>query len=748
MICRSSLRILLFSLSAVLLLSGSQLPAQTDRPAELLDKMTLEEKIGQMWQMNVPDNPFRSAALAEDIRSGRIGSLLNAGNRQDIEKWQKIAVEDSRLGIPLIVGRDVIHGYRTVMPIPLGLACTWDSLLLREAAAVSAAEAAWNGVHWTFAPMLDIARDPRWGRVAESPGEDPYLAEVMARAWVQGFQGEDLRHPAAIAACAKHYVGYGAAEGGRDYNTVQLAVNELRNVYLRPFHAAVNSGALTVMSAFNDLNGVPTSGNAFTIRRVLKEEWQFPGFVVSDWGSVREMIPHGFAADMEEAGRKAALAGVDMEMVTRAYTEHLADLVRRGEVNESLIDEAVLRILRVKESLGLFADPYRRWSPGSSDPVLSEKHLQTAYRAALSSMVLLKNERRTLPLKEEKIKSLLVMGPMADAPADQLGCWAPDGRPEDTVTPLQALQKTLGPERVDYQPVLKNARDEQKLSEKKIAALLKGHDTALLILGEPESLSGEAKNRAFLDLPGSQQELFDIVRRHVRRVIVLVISGRPLTLPQIASDADALLWSFHPGTMGGPAAADLLLGRGEPSGRLAISFPLTEGQIPIYYNHKNTGRPADPKRSRKHPMGTPVDPQGYVSDYLDLGLHPAFPFGYGLSYSQVSYGPVQLDRDTLQQTITASALIKNIGPRPVTETVQLYTRDISASLTRPVRELKAFQRLSLQPGEEQRVSFSLNPRHLSFSLDDGSVLTEEGEFLLWISEHALSGNAVKFYYKR
>ena len=703
---------------------------------DLLAQMSLTEKIGQMRQ-----DSGVSEGQEELIRQGGAGSFLNVlGERA--REYQRLAVEESRLGIPLIFGRDVIHGFRTVFPIPLGQAATFDPEIAREGARIAAREAAAFGINWTFAPMVDIARDPRWGRIAEGGGEDPYLAACMGAAMVEGFQGEDLADPERIAACVKHYVGYGAAEGGRDYDTTWIPEGLLRDVYLPPFHACVQAGVATLMSAFNDLNGVPASGNAFTLRQILKGEWGFDGFVVSDWDSIIEMIPHGFAADEKEAALKGVMAGVDMEMVSTSYAEHIEALIEEGALSIELIDEAVRRILRVKFRLGLFENPY--YEQARQSVVLCDEHLEAAQKAAVESCVLLKNDglrgdRMPLPLNNE-LNRLAVVGPLADAGRDQLGCWVFDGRGEDSRTPLQALRELLGEEKVVYAPGLENCRsaDESMISQAVGAA--READAVVVFLGEDADLSGEAHCRAFLDLPGAQQQLVDALAETGRPLVAVIMTGRPLTLEPVVEKVGALLLAWHPGTMGGPAIADLLFGVESPSGRLPATLPRTVGQAPIYYNRKNTGRPPQDDVP-SIPTGTPLDPQGFTAKHLDVDHRPLFPFGYGLTYTTFEYTDLQLSVQQLKmgETLTAAATVTNTGGAKAVEVVQFYVRDLVGSVTRPVRELKGFQRIALEPGEGRQVLFELHTDDLAFHNIDMERVTEPGGFRLWIGSHSQSG---------
>ncbi len=715
-------------------------PADVEQRTDaLLARMTLEEKLGQMSQASAP--AALTDQLREEIRKGRWGSFLNA-DPQFIAEAQRIAAKESRLSVPLIFGRDVIHGFRTVFPIPLGQSASWDPELVRQAARTAAREASSTGIRWTFAPMIDIARDPRWGRIAESLGEDPYLGEVLASAMVRGFQGDSLDAPGSIAACAKHYVGYGAAEGGRDYNTAWIPEILLRNVYLRPFHAARDAGVATFMSAFNDLNGIPASGNAFTLRQVLRNEWKFDGFVVSDWTAITELIPHGYAADPKDAALKGIRAGVDMEMVSTSFYDHVRELIDAGQLDSKLVDEAVRNILRIKFRLGLFEGP--AGGQGSTAGLLVPEALQVARKLAAESCVLLKNENRTLPLSKS-IGKVAIIGPLADSPADQMGTWAPDGQRQDVRTPLAAFRQALGEARVAWAPGLKTSRDTSH--DGFAAALQAAHsaDAVLLFLGEEANLSGEARSRAFLDLPGAQEELVKEVAKAGKPLIAVVLAGRPLTFQDVSGTVNAVLCAWHPGTMGGPAIADVVFGDVVPSGKLTATFPRTVGQVPIYYAHMNTGRP--PSASDLGiPLGTPLNPRGNTSRYIDVDYTPEYPFGFGLSYTKFDYSNLRLSapRLPLGGTLTVSAEVANTGAYEADEIVQLYTRDLVASVTRPVRELKGFRRVHLKPGEKQTVEFTLRAQDLAFYGENMQLATEPGVFHVWIAPDSSSGLSGEF----
>jgi beta-glucosidase len=694
-----------------------------DRIADLLARMTLPEKLGQMQQLHglCPEHE-------ELVRQGGVGSFLNVVGAEETNRLQRLAVEESRLGIPLLFGRDVIHGFRTIFPIPLGQAASFDPELVRQGARAAAREAAASGLGWTFAPMVDIARDPRWGRIAESLGEDPYLAALLGSAMVQGFQGEDPAAADAIAACAKHFVGYGAAEGGRDYNTTQIPEALLREVYLRPFAACCGAGALTIMSAFNAVNGIPATGNAFALRTVLREEWGWEGMVVSDWTSVTEMIPHGFCTDEREAAERALAAGVDMEMVSTAFADHAAGLLEAGALSAELIDQATARILRVKEALGLFAEPYL---PTDRTGVLfSAEHQALARRAARESCVLLENDG-ILPLAGE-LRSLAVIGPLADSPRDQLGCWVMDQQETDSVTPLAALREAATGQ-LRFAAGLPTPRATETDGIAEAVAAAREADAAVLFLGEDAILSGEAHSRAFLGLPGAQQALLEAVAATGTPTIVVVMAGRPLLLGPVREHADALLYAWHPGSLGGPAIADLLFGAASPQGKLPVSFPHAEGQIPVYYNRLNTGRPA-PDEARGLPVGTPLDPEGFCSNYVDCDHLPLYPFGYGLSYGRFEYADLKLSAASLPRdgALEVSVRVRNAGERAGTETVQLYIRDVAASRARPVRELVDICKATLEPGAEETVRFTLQADQLAGIDAQLQRVVEPGVFHLWV----------------
>lgn len=717
-------------------------PASGDveqRITALMARMTLDEKIGQMSQSTDMKTPM-SPQIANEIRQGRWGSFLNAGSPADRVEAQRIAMKESRLRIPLLFGRDVIHGYRTIFPIPLGQSASWDPDLISRAARIAAQEAYTEGIRWTFTPMVDITRDPRWGRVAEGLGEDPYLSSVLAAAMVRGFQTASLDNTDAIAACVKHYVGYGAAEAGREYNSTWIPEIELRNVYLPPFLAALKAGVASFMTGFNALNGVPVTGNQFTLRQILRQEWGFNGLVVSDYTAIPEMILHGYAADASDAARKALSAGVDMEMVSTTYFDHLKSLVAAGKVDPKEIDDAVRRILRLKFQLGLFdQSPAVQLTPA---PDAAKREI--AKRLATESMVLLKNDDHVLPLSKS-IARVAVIGPLADSPVDQMGTWVMDGHTDEVETPLSALRKELGNDRILYAKGLKNSRDMSHDDFSEAVAKAKEADVAVLFLGEEQILSGEAHSRAFLDLPGSQQDLIAEVAKAGKPMVAVILAGRPLTIHAAATKVQALLYAWHPGTAGGSAVANLLFGDAVPSGRVTMTFPRTVGQVPIYYAHLNTGRPAS-QSELGIPLGNPVNPVGYTSKYVDVDFTPEYPFGFGLSYTTFEYSNLQISDTSLKKGghVTVSAEVADTGSGEADEVVQLYVHQDAASVAQPVRELKGFLRVHLKPGEHRTVSFDIAPEDLAFYNEHEKLVAEPGTIHVWIAPDSARGVEGKF----
>lgn len=702
----------------------------------LLHKMTLEEKLGQMNQLS----PWNFEDLAKRVRKGEVGSILNVVNPEEVNKIQKIAVEESRLGIPLIVSRDVIHGYKTIFPIPLGQAATFNPEIVKEGARVAAIEASADGIRWTFAPMIDVARDPRWGRIAESCGEDPYLNAVMGTAMIKGYQGDSLNDPTAIAACAKHFVAYGAAEGGRDYNSTFIPERVLRNVYLPPFKAAADAGCATFMTSFNDNDGVPSTANSFVLKDVLRKEWKYDGMVVTDWASALEMVNHGFCTDGKDAAEKSVNAGVDMEMVSETFIQNLKQSIAENKVSIETIDNAVRNILRLKFRLGLFDNPY---VVTPQTVKYAEKHLQTAKTAAEQSVILLKNENQTLPFTD-KIKTLAVIGPMADAPYEQMGTWVFDGEKEHTQTPLTAIKEMYGNKvKVIFEKGLDYSRDKNTAGIARAVSAARQADAVVVFVGEESILSGEAHSLANLNLQGAQSQLIKELAATGKPVVTVVMAGRQLVIADEVKVSDAMLYSFHPGTMGGPAIADILFGKVNPSGKTPVTFPRMSGQVPIYYAQHKTGRPANPTEMLidEIPVEAGQTSVGCRSFYLDAGNSPLFPFGYGLSYTTFEYSNLSLasDKLTAQDTLSISFTLKNTGKYDGTEVVQLYVQDKVGSVTRPVKELKRFQRVTLKAGESTQVSLSLPVSELAFWGYDMNYTVEPGDFTLWVGTNSAEG---------
>ncbi len=703
----------------------------------LLSRMTLEEKLGQLQILDGEANGNYRPEHLEMIRGGLLGSTLNVRGAKRTNELQRIAVEQSRLKIPVLFGFDVIHGYRTIFPVPLAEAASWDPSLVERAAAVAAAETAAAGVRWIFAPMVDVARDPRWGRIVEGSGEDPYLGAVMARARVRGFQGRDYSAPDKVVACAKHWVCYGAAEGGRDYNTTDMSENRLREVYFPPFKAALDAGVATFMSAFNDLNGVPASANPFILTKVLRDEWKFDGFVVSDYESIKELINHGLAGDGSEAARAALSAGVDMEMVSRLYGKYVPALIREGKLPQATIDEAVHRILRIKFRLGLFDRPYAN-ETREQETISSRSNVEAAREVAARSMVLLKNERGVLPLSKD-VRSIAVIGPFADDQQDLLGSWSGDGQKEDAVTLLDGIRRKLSPAtKLNYaKGCAAAATSSEGAAEARLideaARAAHDSDVAIIAVGEPADMTGEAASRVSLDLPGRQLELVKAVVATGKPVVVVLMNGRPLTITWITDNAPAILETWFAGIQGGNAIADVLFGDVNPGGKLPVTFPRAVGQVPIYYGQKNTGRPPDPNNK-------------YTSKYLDSPVTPLFPFGYGLSYSAFRLKNLRLSATGIRPDgrITVSAEVENVGRRAGDEVVQLYIRDVVASVTRPLKELKGFERIALKPGEKRRVEFTLASEQLGFFNRDMRFVVEPGEFKVFVGTNAVEGLEASF----
>ena len=694
----------------------------------VLALMTPDEKIGQLNQFAGDGELTGPISLRPDllksIREGKVGSMLNINGADYTRKVQKIAVEESRLKIPLIFGYDVIHGYKTIFPVPLGESASWDPEAVERAARVAATEAAAAGQHWTFAPMVDIARDPRWGRIMEGSGEDPYLGSRLAEARVKGFQGTDLSDPTTILACAKHYAGYGNAQAGRDYYTTDISENSLREIYLPPFKAAAEAGAETFMTAFNDLNGVPATGNKYLIHDILKTEWAYKGMVVSDWGSISEMIAHGIVGNKYEAGDLAFNDGVDMVMEGSVYLTEMKNLLKDGKITEAQIDESVRRVLRLKFLLGLFDDPYRYSNTERErQTLLKPEFLAEARDAARKSFVLLKNENQVLPIKST-VKSVALIGPAADAAGDMIGNWSGRGEAKDVITLKKELENRLGEGKVLYVKGA-NFNDGDKAGFAAALAAARRADVIIAACGEAGMMSGESMSRADINIPGVQEELILEMAKLGKPMVLVLFSGRPLILTRVNDLVPAILEAWIPGTLAGPALCDVLFGDYNPSGKLPVTFPYALGQVPIFYNHKNSGRPGS-------------QDQKYTSRYLDVPNDPLFPFGYGLSYTQFAYNNLILSESivTGNKPLDVRVDVKNTGQVAGTETVQLYIRDLVGSVTRPVKELKGFKKVVLKAGEVQTVSFTVNHEDLSFYRRDGVWGTEPGKFKVFVGTNS------------
>jgi len=713
---------------------------------ELLGRMTFEEKVGQLglytsdWSVT---GPTVRAGYKEDIRAGRVGAIFNAYTAEFTRELQRLSVENTRLGIPLMFGYDVVHGFRSIFPIPLGEAASWDLAAIERSARVAATEASAEGIHWTFAPMVDIARDPRWGRIAEGAGEDVYLGSLIAAARVRGFQGDDLGAVDTVLATAKHYAAYGAALAGRDYSTTDMSDRVLRSTYLPPFKAAVDAGVATVMTSFNELHGIPATGNRYLIAGILRGEWGFDGFVVTDYTSINEMVPHGYASDLVHAAELAIDAGVDMDLQGGLFTEHLAALVKDGRVTEAQVESAARRILEMKYRLGLFEDPYRYSDPArQTAEIYKPEHLEATRDMARRSMVLLKNAEATLPLSPNP-GTIALIGPLADSKGDLIGSWSAAGdHNEKPVTVRAALEVRLGDRgRLLYARgagyAFEDAGDRSGFEAALEAA--RAADVVIAVMGERADMSGEAASRATLDLPGAQAALLEQLVATGKPVVLVLMNGRPLALEWADANVAAILEAWYPGTLGGPAVVDVLFGDYNPSGKLPVTFPRTVGQVPIYYDMKNTGRPLTPDKVNEK----------YLSRYLDTPNTPLYAFGYGLSYARFEYSAVSLDATEIGpgDTLTASVTVTNTGDRAGEEVVQLYVRDLVGSVTRPVKQLKGFEKIRLAKGESRTVRFSLNADDLAFYRADMSYGAEPGEFELFIGSSSDDVRAARFSLK-
>ena len=709
----------------------------------VIAQMTLFEKIGQLSQV-MGNYGHISDELRFRIGAGGIGSIINETDPATLRELQRIAVEESRLGIPLLMGRDVIHGFRTIFPIPLGMAASWSEELAQQSANISANEAASIGINWTFSPMIDICRDARWGRIAEGYGEDPVLCSAMGSAMVKGYQGKSLSEVGSIIACAKHFAGYGASESGRDYNTTNIPENELRNVYLKPFHAAAQAGAATFMSSFSDLDGIPASANTFLMKQVLRDEWQFNGFVVSDWESISQLSIHGFTENDKQSAFEAFQAGIDMEMSSSTYHDHLHDLLDEGQIDLQQIDLMVARILAVKFALGLFDNPYAQ--PSELPPLLSEQSLSVAQESVEKSTVLLKNDNQRLPLVVSELTDIALIGPLADDDYEQLGTWIFDAIPADSITVRQALNAYCHDKaRIHYAKGVETTRSDDHSGFKEALDKAQNSQVVIMVVGEEAILSGEAHSRTQLDLPGAQQALVDAIHELGKPIVMIIMAGRPLVLAPVLPKVEALLYAWHPGTMAGPGLVRLLFGDAVPSAKLPVSFPRTVGQIPIYYNQKNTGKPITHENfvhMNDFPLRAPQTSLGMASGHMDCYFTPQFPFGFGLSYTQFEYSDLNLTTHELLigSSTIVSAKVTNSGTCDAAEIVQLYIRDRVGSITRPVKELKHFRRVHIEAGQSAVVSFELSSDDLVFFGRDKTWVCEPGYFDVWVgpnSEHGL-----------
>ncbi len=694
------------------------------RVDSVLALMTLEEKIGQLTLFTSDydvTGPTIRENYKDDIKAGKVGAIFNAFGADYTRKLQEIAVKETRLHIPLLFGYDVIHGHRTIFPIPLGESCSWDLNVMQQSARIAAEEASAEGLHWTFAPMCDIARDPRWGRMAEGAGEDTYLGSRIAEARVKGFQGEGIGALNSVLACVKHFAAYGAAQAGRDYHTTDMSDRVLREVYLPPYKAAIDAGAATVMTSFNELDGIPATGNKYLMTDILRKEWNFTGFVVTDYTSIMELLPHGIAEDTASAAALALEAGVDMDMQAGFYNDALEKLVKEGKLKEGLIDEAVRRILRKKFELGLFDDPYRYSNvEREKSTVMKKEFLDAARDGARKSIVLLKNEKQVLPLSKS-IKRLAVIGPLADARREMIGSWSAAGDWTKAVTLLEGIKAAVTSSTQVLYARGCNINDDTTKYFAQAIQTAKQADVVVLAVGEAALMTGEAASRTALDLPGVQQKLVEEIQKTGKPMVVVLSNGRPLTINWINDNIPAIVETWFLGTQAGYAIADVLFGDYNPSGKLTVTFPRAVGQVPIHYSMKNTGRPMDANNK-------------YTSKYLDESNEPLYPFGYGLSYTTFTYGDISLSSPqiTQQDELKVTCKVTNTGKRAGEEVVQLYIHDLVGSVTRPVKELKNFQKIMLQPGESKEITFTITQHDLSFYRKDMSFGVEPGKFEVYI----------------
>ena len=747
---------LIYSLFVLFFITSCQNSNLTEKEKfieDLISQMTLAEKAGQMNQYNgfwdatgpMPKGDYQKKRYNE-LKNGQVGSMLNVIGVEEIKALQKIAVEETRLGIPIIFGHDVIHGYKTMFPIPLAESSSWDLELMEKSARIAATEASADGLHWTFAPMVDISRDARWGRVMEGAGEDPFLGSLIAKARVRGFQGDDLSEVNTIVACAKHFAGYGFSEAGRDYNTTDFNHYTLHNTIMPPFKAAVDAGVRTFMNSFNTLDEIPATGHKHIQRDILKGDWNFDGFIVSDWGSIDQMIPHGFARNGEHAAELALIAGSDMDMESSLYVSKLVSLIESGKVKEELIDDAVRRILRVKYELGLFEDPYKYCDQTRSDSELgSEENMMVALDAAKKSIVLLKNDNELLPLKKQNQK-IAIIGQLANDKNSTLGNWRSQVEYNSAVSVVEGMKKykgnkTLYQKGVDlyygetnfHNRVKINFKDKSDFEKAKLAAATS--DIVIMVLGEEGHQSGEGRSRTNINLPGLQKELLKEIKKVNKNIVLVVMSGRPLDLTWEDKNIPAIVQAWQLGSRSGDAIAQVLYGDYNPSGKLTMSFPRNVGQVPVYYNFKNTGRPS-----------TSIE-QVTNSGYADVENSPLYSFGYGLSYTNFSYSDLKISSDSMTKNskINASVTVSNTGRFKGEEVVQLYLRDIVGSIARPMKEIKGFEKIELDPGESKTVNFEIDNSLLEFYSYNNIWESEAGKFQLFIGTDSNVSDYKEFY---
>jgi beta-glucosidase len=710
-----------------------------DRVDSLLSVMTLEEKVGQLTLFTSDydvTGPTMRATYLEDLKAGKVGAIFNAVGADYTRKLQEIAVKETRLGIPLLFGYDVIHGHRTIFPIPLGEAASWDLDAIQKSARIAATEASAEGLHWTFAPMCDISRDPRWGRISEGAGEDVYLGSRIAEARVRGFQGEGIGQVNSVLACVKHFAAYGASQAGRDYHTVDISDRVLREVYLPPYHAAIKAGAATVMTSFNELDGVPASGNKYLLTNILRNEWKFDGFVVTDYTSIMEMLQHGVAEDSASASALSLEAGVDMDMQAGFFIDKLPILLKEGKIKEQLIDDAVKRILKKKFQLGLFEDPYRYSNTQrEKETVMKKDFLEAARDVSRKSIVLLKNDGDVLPLKKD-IRKLAVIGPLADNQKEMIGSWSAQGDWKKAVSILQGIKSAVSASTQVLYAKGCNINDDSTHGFAQAIAIARQADVIVLAVGEEAGMSGEASSRAYLDIPGVQNRLIEEIYKTGKPIVVVLSNGRPIAIPWVDENIPAILETWFLGSQAGNAIADVLFGDYNPSGKLPVTFPRSVGQVPIFYSMKNTGRPMDEKNK-------------YTSKYLDESNDPLYPFGFGLSYTTFSYGDINLSSREIgdKDSLTITCEVKNTGKFAGEEVVQLYIRDLVGSVTRPVKELKGFEKINLKPGESRKVSFKLTVSDLSFYKKDMTFGTEPGKFVIFIGGNSRDTKQAEFILK-